>query len=160
MYNSLHGVKVGIEQCCSTLIELNTMLNDEITLASFDYVFEYAALVNHFHCFKVAFNLGIKFNEFVSYAAAYYGRLEMLEFIYENQGLWNKSTCIAAERNGHYDCLKFAKEKGEEWNKRSCLSMGGGHEFCFDDLRGNCDWEDDSYYNIKLKNDKILWWLD
>jgi len=50
--------------------------------------------------------------DFVCTSAAYYRNVEILEWIRENGGQWDKHTIVAAADGGHLEALKWLREQG------------------------------------------------
>jgi len=80
------------------------------------------------------------------YVAAYYGQLDCLKYLYENNCPWNIKGCTIAIKHGHLNCLKYLHENGVPWNKDFChFAAGNGHLQCLKYLHENgCPWDQTS----------------
>jgi hypothetical protein len=64
---------------------------------------------------------GSPWSEFVCFAAASRGRLDILEWARENGCPWDEKTCSGAAAAGHLDILKWARKNGCPWDEYVCI---------------------------------------
>lgn len=72
---------------------------------------------------------GLKWDKWVSSAAAEQGNLEMLKYCFEHGCPLDDYTAICAAHNGHLRCLKFLIEdaKVDWYDQTACAAAEGGH---------------------------------
>jgi len=72
---------------------------------------------------------GLKWDKWVSSAAAEQGNLEMLQYCFEHECPLDDYTAVCAAHNGHLDCLKFLIEdaKVDWYDQMACAAAEGGH---------------------------------
>jgi len=72
---------------------------------------------------------GLKWDKWVSSAAAEQGNLEMLKYCFEHGCPLDDYTAVCAAHNGHLGCLKFLIEdaKVDWYDQMACAAAEGGH---------------------------------
>ena len=75
-----------------------------------------ASYLGHFECLLFLRDINCPWSSTVLANAALAGRLNILEYGYEQGWDWDGEVCAAAASNGHLDCLRFAHEHGCPWS--------------------------------------------
>ena len=81
--------------------------------------------------------------EYLCFAAAMRGHLEVLKVLREYGCLWDENTCYVAARNGHFDVLQWARASGCPCGAKTCaFAAAGGHLEVLQWARENsCPWD-------------------
>lgn len=63
--------------------------------------------------------------------AAFFGNLNLLKYLHDNDFTWSEDTCWAASQNGHLECLQYAHCKGCPWDAQVYVHAAiYGHHSC------------------------------
>jgi hypothetical protein len=82
-------------------------------------------------------------NERTCASAAADGKLNILQYAYNNGCPWDENTCAKAAEYGHLDILQWARNNGCPWDQRTCtLAAEKGHLDILQWARdNNCPWD-------------------
>jgi hypothetical protein len=75
---------------------------------------------------------------------AQYGKLDLLNYAYENHFAWDEDTTLNAASNGQLACLQYAHEHGCPWNTAICgFASLRGHLNCLQYAHEHgCPWDE------------------
>jgi hypothetical protein len=103
---------------------------------------QYAAFYGHLECLKYLHQNNYPWDEWTFGSAAANGHLDCLKYLHENNCPWNEYLCSYAAFNGHLDCLKYLHKNKYFWNEYTCQKAAmNGHIDCLEYARKNgCPW--------------------
>lgn len=109
---------------------------------------------NTLTCLGILYRGGYR-NPDLDLHAARIGRLDFLEFLYENNHVWNLHAMDNAAKNGHLDCLRFLRENGADFTEDTITHAAKqGHFECLVFLHEHdCPWDQRPLWHAARKGD-------
>jgi hypothetical protein len=85
--------------------------------------------------------------------AAYWGHLELLKWMSENDYLFDESTCSSAAAGGYLNCLKYARSINCPWDEETCSAAAEkGSLECLEYAHINdCPWDEETLFAAAKK---------